>query len=319
MFLEIRHLRTLRAIAESDSLATAAEQLHLTQSALSHQIKAIEEYYGLKLFSRRSRPMQPTEAGRRLLETADQVIPRIEQLDRSLRQLSGGDSGRLFLALECHSCFTWLLPTLEAFRQQWPRVDTDLTLAHSFDSIEALTRGAVDAVISSDPIEDPALIYEPLFGYEVVLALPPDHALLRERHVTAQMLAEETVITYPVERQRLDIFRRFMDPAGITPQATRSSELTAMIAQWVAGGRGVAALPAWAIQDEIDRGIIQTRPLGPDGMHSTLYLALRRGEHELAFVEAFTDTARRLAQQALGRITPFDAVHATSRGSAHLR
>lgn len=307
MFLEIRHLRTLRAIAESDSLATAAEQLHLTQSALSHQIRAIEEYYGLKLFSRRSRPMQPTEAGRRLLDTANDVIPRIEQLDRSLRQLAGGDRGRLYLALECHSCFTWLLPTLEAFRQQWPNVDIDLTLAHSFDAFEALGRGAVDAVICSDPVDDPTLAFEPLFGYEVVLALPPTHRLAQESHITPEMLADETVITYPVDRQRLDIFRGFLDPAGITPQVTRSSELTAMIAQWVACGRGVAALPVWAIQDEITRGSLTTRPLGPEGMHATLYLALRHGEHELAFVEAFIDTARRLAQQALGRIVPIQS------------
>ncbi len=299
MFLELRHLRTLRAIAESDSLAMAAEQLHLTQSALSHQIRAIEDYYDLKLFSRRSRPMQPTEAGRRLLEAAEDIIPRMENLDRSLRQLAGGDRGRLFLALECHSCFAWLLPTLEAYRQQWPQVDTDLTLGHSFDTLDALARGTVDAVISSDPVDDPAFVFEPLFEYEVVLAVAPNHPLAQERHVSPEMLAGETVITYPVERERLDIFTRFLDPAQITPTDTRSSELTAMIAQWVASDRGVAALPAWAIQDELARGILVTRPLGREGMRATLYLALRREDHEQAYLQAFVDTARRLTHMTL--------------------
>ncbi|MGC8697144.1 MAG: LysR substrate-binding domain-containing protein, partial [Halothiobacillus sp.] len=210
MFLETRHLRTIRAIAESESLALAAEQLHLTQSALSHQIRAIEAYYGLPLFSRRSRPMQPTPAGRRFLQAAAQVLPMMDELDRDLRQLAGGDTGRLFIALECHSCFSWLLPTLDAYREQWPNIDTDLSLSHSFDALDALMRGLVDVVVSSDPVDNPELCFVPLFHYDIMLALAPQHPLAAEAFITPAMLADQTVITYPVSRHRLDIFSRFL-------------------------------------------------------------------------------------------------------------
>jgi LysR family transcriptional regulator for metE and metH len=299
MFLEIRHLRTLRAVAESDSLASAAEQLHLTQSALSHQIRAIEDYYGLTLFSRRSRPMQPTPAGRRFLQAATQMLPLMDALDRDLRQLAGGDTGRLFIALECHSCFSWLLPTLNAYREQWPNIDTDLSLSHSFEALDALKRGLVDVVVSSDPIDDPDIRFVPLFHYQVVLALSPQHPLVAEEVVTPQMLAGETVITYPVNRNRLDIFSRFLTPAGVEPAATRSSELTVMIAQWVASNRGVAALPAWAIVDELAQGRIVARPLGEGGIHTTLFLALRQQECDQAYVAAFIETARAAALKTL--------------------
>lgn len=299
MFLELRHLRTLRAIVESESMAIAAEQLHLTQSALSHQIRSIEEYYGLELFSRRSRPMRPTPAGRRLLAAANQIMPLMDTLDRDLRQLAGGDTGRLFIALECHSCFSWLLPTLDAYREQWPNIDTDLSLSHSFDALDALSRGLIDVVVSSDPTDSTDIAFVPLFEYDVVLTLPPQHPLTAEAFITPTMLADQTVITYPVHRNRLDIFARFLSPAGVEPAATRSSELTVMIAQWVASNRGVAALPAWAVADELARGSIVARPLGEHGMASTLYLAFRANEGELAYTRAFVDTARIAARKAL--------------------
>lgn len=299
MFLEIRHLRTIRAVAESDSLALAAERLHLTQSALSHQIRAIEDYYGLTLFSRRSRPMQPTPAGRRFLQAASHILPLMDELDRDLRQIAGGDTGRLFIALECHSCFSWLLPTLNAYREQWPNIDTDLSLSFSFEALDALKRGLVDVVVSSDPVDDPQISFVPLFHYEVVLTLSPQHSLADERVITPHMLATQTVITYPVHRSRLDIFSRFLTPAGVEPAATRTSELTVMIAQWVASNRGVAALPAWAVADELDQGSIVARPLGEQGIQTTLYLAFRQQECDQAYVLAFIETARAIALKTL--------------------
>ena len=294
MFLELRHLKTIRAIEQTGSLAAAADRLHLTQSALSHQIRALESYYETPLFSRSSRPMRLTEAGRRLLAGADSILPEIERLDRDLRQIAGGATGRLFLALECHSCFTWLIPTLEHYRAQWPSIETDLSMSFSFDAIDALRDGRLDGVISSDPIDDPELHFEPLFRYPVVLALAPGHPLANEARITPEMLVDQTVIGYPVDRERLDIYRRFLDPAGVEPADSRQSELTAMIAQWVASGHGVAALPKWAIGDELERGIVAARPLG-DGMSSTMHLAVRRDEHRLASMDAFLLLAREQA------------------------
>src|SRR3569833_4001913 len=126
MFLEIRHLRSLLAIDEEASLARAAERVHLTQSALSKQIKAMEQYYGVPLFLRNTKPLRLTAAGRTLLALAARVQPAIAQAARGLLRVANGERGRLHIAIDCHACFEWLMPVLEAFRAAWPQVEVDI-------------------------------------------------------------------------------------------------------------------------------------------------------------------------------------------------
>lgn len=149
--LEIRHLETLSAIRDGGSLQEAAERLHLTQSALSHQLRDLETRLGTPLLNRRTRPARLTTAGLRVLALADEVLPRLRATERELLRLAAGRTGRLHLAIDCHSCFQWLMPALDAFRAQWPDVALDLSAAFSFAPLPALVRGDLDLVITSDP------------------------------------------------------------------------------------------------------------------------------------------------------------------------
>ena len=169
--LEIRHLETLTAIRDGGSLQEAAERLHLTQSALSHQLRDLETRLGTPLLNRRTRPARLTTAGLRVLALADEVLPRMRATERELQRLAAGRSGRLHLAIDCHSCFQWLMPALDAFRAQWPDVALDLSAAFSFAPLPALVRGDLDLVITSDPQPLDAVDYLPLFKYELVLAV----------------------------------------------------------------------------------------------------------------------------------------------------
>ena len=144
--LEIRHLKTLHALRETDSLVEAAERLHLTQSALSHQFKELEERLGLQLFVRKTRPVRFTSAGLRLLQLADSLLPQLRSAERDLARLAGGTAGRLHMAIECHSCFQWLMPTIDQFRDAWPEVELDLASGFSFAPLPALARGDLDVV-----------------------------------------------------------------------------------------------------------------------------------------------------------------------------
>ena len=290
--LELRHLRTLVALRDTGSLVDAAERLSLTQSALSHQIKDIEERTECTLFVRKTRPVRFTSAGRRLLALADDVLPAVRAAELELERLAGGESGRLFIALECHSCFQWLMPTIAVFRQQWPAVELDLSTSFSFAPLAALARGDLDLVISSDPVESADLHFEPLFRYEMRLALAARHPLAARRHIEPADLTAQTLICYPVERARLDVFNHFLAPAGIEPASVRTAELTMMIVQLVVAERGVAALPNWAIAEFEHGELLVSRPLGPQGLWSTLYAAFRVEQREHAFVRDFIRHAR---------------------------
>ncbi|HFD79488.1 MAG TPA: LysR family transcriptional regulator [Gammaproteobacteria bacterium] len=293
MFLELRHLRSLIAIDEEGSLARAATRLHLTQSALSHQIRSLERYYETRLFLRSTRPLGLTAAGRRLLTVARSVLPAVEQAEADLKNIAQGASGRLHIAIECHACFEWLLPLLDRYRDRWPEVEVDIRLGMSFDPLPALQNGTIDLVISSDPVARADLVFEPLFDYQALLVMAPDHRLAGKKYVEAGDLAGETLITYPVKRSRLDVFTRFLQPAGVEPAVVRQAELTAIILQLVAAGRGVAALPDWVIREPLQRRRVSARPLGRNGLSGTLYAGVRAAERPLPSVGDFIDMATR--------------------------
>lgn len=298
MFLELRHLRSLKIIARSATLAQAAEQLHLTPSALSHQIRSIEDYFEAPLFLRQHKPLRLTRAGERLVALAEQVLPAVERTEKELHSVARGESGRLHITIECHACFEWLLPTLERYRRDWPDVEVDIRLGMSFTPLPALTRGEIDLVISSDAVTSAGVRFEEMFAYEARLAVALDHPLADKTFVEAADLVDETLITYPVERTRLDVFRHFLQPAGVEPAAVRQAELTSMILQLVAVRQGVAVLPDWALREVAASGRLATCALGSEGMHGMLYAAVREQDASLPYVTAFISLARRLNSPA---------------------
>lgn len=301
--LEIRHMRALTLLHDCGNLSLAAERLHLTPSALSHQIKALEAHYGA-LFLRKSRPLSFTPTGERLLRLAEQVLGEVRQAEHDLTGLAHGGTGRLNIAIECHSCFEWLMPSINAFREQWPTVEIDLSAGFNFDSLPALARGDIDLVITSDIKKIKGVSFEPLFRYQALLVMAPDHPLTARAWIRPRDLAGETLITYPVPRNRLDVFRHFLQPAKIKPAALRSTELTLMMVQLVASRRGVAALPNWVAADYLKYHYVAARPLGRNGLWGTLYCAVRSGQTDVPYMQGFIDTARDVSFRTLSGIRP---------------
>ncbi|WP_220747880.1 MULTISPECIES: LysR family transcriptional regulator [Jannaschia] len=276
MHIEFRHLRTIRAIHDCGGLARAAERLNITQSALSHQVKNLEEQIGVELFVRRSKPMTLSPAGQRLLRLADQVLPQVEAVEQEFAGLKSGKTGRLHIAIECHACFEWLFPVLEQFRRAWPDVDVDIRPGLQFQALPALQKEEVDLVVSSDPEDLPGVEFAPLFDYEPVFLASAAHPLAQKPFVEAQDFAGETLITYPVDRPRLDVFSQLLMPAGIEPASVRQVELTAVILLLVASNRGVSVLPDWVVREVRYNSDYVTRPLTEQGVTRRLYAAVRQ-------------------------------------------
>jgi LysR family transcriptional regulator, regulator for metE and metH len=289
--IEIKHLRTLSTLNNTGSLVEAARQLHLTQSALSHQLKELEGRLNCSLFIRKSRPIRFTVAGVRLLELADSVLPEISSAERDLSRFVSGDAGRLHMAVECHSCFQWLMPAIDSFRDSWPEVELDFTSGFSFLPLPALKRGNLDLVVTSDPRPIEGISYIPLFSYQPMLALSRHHRLANKTFIEAEELEQETLITYPVEIERLDIFNQFLIPAGISPAKVRHADMTLMMLQLVASGRGVAGLPNWALYEYLKKDYVVARRLGKEGLWNTLYAAVREEQKDLAYLQDFIKTA----------------------------
>lgn len=289
--IELRHLRTLVALRDTGSLVEAAERVFLTQSALSHQLKDLEQRLGASLFHRKTKPVRFTPAGIRLLELADLTLPAVSNAERDIARIAGGESGRLYIAIECHSCFDWLLPAINSYREHWREVDLDIASGFHFAPLPALARGDLDLVVTADPVSDLDLTYFPLFSYEAQLAVAPDHPLADREWVEPTDLADQVLISYPVDRSKLDVITGFLAPAGVEPERVRTAELTAMIIQLTASQRGVTCLPNWALHEYLERGYVVARSLGEEGVWPTLYAAVRSDEAEAAFMRAFIDTS----------------------------
>lgn len=297
MHIEFRHLRTIKAIHECGGLARAADQLNITQSALSHQIKGLEDQAGVELFLRRSKPMKLSAAGLRLLRLAEQILPQIQAAQQEFSSLRDGRTGRMHIAIECHACFEWLFPVLESFRKSWGDVDVDIRPGLAFDALPALQKEEVDLVVSSDPEDLPGIEFIELFDYDAVFVAASSHPLAQKEFIEAEDFRGQTLITYPVERTRLDVFSQLLIPARVEPAAIRQVELTAVILLLVASNRGISVLPDWVVREVKYNSDYVTRPLTKDGITRRLYAAVRSEDLEKPFVQELIKLAETEARK----------------------
>src|SRR5271155_5974702 len=161
--LEIRHLETLLALAECGSLSKAAARLFLTQSALSHQLKALEAYYGAAVVEKNVRPLRFTAIGQRLLTLARAVLPLVADAGRDVARLAQGHAGPLRVAVQCHNCFDWLMPAMDAYRTLWPEVELDIISGFLKDPLPLLDQGEAELAVIHDRHESHAgIAFSPL-------------------------------------------------------------------------------------------------------------------------------------------------------------
>ena len=292
MHLEFRHLRTIRAIHLAGGLARAADMLNMTQSALSHQVKGLEDQAGIELFVRRSKPMKLSAAGLRMLKLAERILPEIDALAEEFAALKSGRMGRLHIAIECHACFEWLFPVLELFRHAWPEVDVDIRAGLAFEALPALNREEVDLVISSDPVKMDGVLFNPLFDYHPVFVAAAANPLAAKAVIVAEDFRDQMLITYPVSRDRLDVFTEVLTPARVEPRGQRQVELTAVILMLVAANRGVSVLPDWVLREVKSNADYVTRPLGPGVITKRLYAATRAEDASKPFMAHFLRLGR---------------------------
>lgn len=290
-FLELRHLRTLLALKETGSVSMAAKRVYLTQSALSHQIKLMEEQFGLLLFERKSNPLRFTAAGERLIRLANEILPKVIDVERELARVKHGDAGQLRIAVECHTCFDWLMPAMDEFRQHWSLVELDIVSGFHTDPVGLLLSHRADWAIVSEVEENDDVLFKPLFSYEMVGICAKDHSLANKDVWQAEDFAEETWVTYPVPDDMLDLYRQVLKPKDINPPR-RTTELTIALIQLVASRRGIATVPYWAALPYLEKGYVVARKITEEGLYSNLYAAIRKEDANLAYIEDFHQTVK---------------------------
>ncbi|MBU3636086.1 LysR family transcriptional regulator [Polynucleobacter sp. es-MAR-4] len=290
--IERSHLKIIREVNRMGSLTAAAEVLCLTQSALSHTIKKLEQAIGTAIWLREGRHLRLTQAGNHLLQLANRLLPQLERSEEQLKEHANGERGSLRIGMECHPCYQWLLKVVSPYLEKWPNVDVDVKQKFQFGGIGALFAHEIDMLVTPDPLYKSGLHFEPVFDYEQVLVVGKSHALAAKKNVIPEDLINETLITYPVEIDRLDIYSQFLQPAGIAPKKHKTIETTDIMLQMVESGRGVGALPRWLVEEYANKLDILPIRLGKNGVSKQIFLGMREGEDSIDYIKSFIEIAR---------------------------
>jgi LysR family transcriptional regulator for metE and metH len=285
--LERIHLSLLREVNRQGSLTAAAKSLGLTQSALSHTVKRLERQLGTPIWQKEGRGLRLTPTGKYLLSLAQRILPQLDHAEHVVDQFARGERGTLRVGMECHPCYRWLLKVVEPYLRAWPDVDLDVRQKFQFGGIGALFENEIDLLVTPDPLPRKGLRFEPVFAYEQVLVVSKQHRFAERTYVVPAELEEETLITYPVEIERLDVYSQFLLPAGSVPKRHKVIEATDIMLQMVACDRGVAALPGWLVAEyRKELGVVPVR-LGRHGVPKQIFLGVRSADAEIDYVADF--------------------------------
>lgn len=286
MLLETRHLKLIVAVSEEKSVTRAGGRLHLTQSALSHQLKDLEQRLGTPLFHRVNKRMLLTQAGERVLLTAQKVLGDLQGAEDDVAHIATGDRGSLRLSTECYTCYHWLPEMMKLFSRQFPKVEVRILLEATHHPVEALLDGRLDFAIVSDPVRDKRLVYKPLFRDEVVVIMEPGHPLASREFIAAKDFVDQTLFSY-VPSAESTVYNKILLPAGVKPFRFSQVQLTEAVVELVKAGLGISTMARWAVSQPIKSGSLIARPLTRKGFHRQWYAATLRTESTPPYVSEF--------------------------------
>jgi LysR family transcriptional regulator for metE and metH len=288
MDLEVRHLRLVSAVAEVGSLTRAGERLHLTQSALSHQLRDIESRLGAALFLRVGKRLVLTPAGERLLTSARDVLDRLERTERDIREMGRERAGLLRLTTECYTCYHWLPALLTRYRRRFPRVEVRIVVDATRRPVEALLAGRVDLALVSSPVRDRRIAVTPVFEDELMVIAAPTHPFAKRTHVRPADIHGETLLVYP-PREESSVLNDVLLPAGAVPARVEEVMLTEAIMELVKAGLGVSVVARWAVRPLVASGALVARRFTARGIQRRWSAAMPKDLAKTDFVREFID------------------------------
>ncbi|ANQ20223.1 LysR family transcriptional regulator [Vibrio natriegens] len=290
--IDVRYLEILKEVKHQGSVTAAADKLHVSQSALSHMIRKLEDRYNTKIWVKHGRNLHFTKAGEYLIQVAERILPQLENAEIMLREYASGMRGHVKVGMECHPCQKWLMAIADPYLEKWKDVRFDVTSSFNFSGINALNEHEIDILITPDPIEHPLLTFQPVFGYELVLVVNREHYLSKKKFIEPRDLVDEELITVPVSVDRLDIFTKFLIPSHCQPKNHVKIETSDLILQLVSHNRGIAVLPDWLVQATTKSENFHCLKIGSIGIQKSIYVGIRKSEQDIDYLKDFIEIAK---------------------------
>lgn len=263
MDLEVRHLQLVSTVAAVGGLTKAGHHLHLSQSALSHQLRDVETRLGTPLFLRVGKRMVPTAAGERLVKSAQEILEALASAERAIHLFAGGERGRLRVIVAGYASYRWLPSVLKRYREIHPKIEVQIPEPAAPDAAGDVLAGTVDVAIGPGNVDDHRLHIEPLVRDEVVLAVPADHRLAACPFADVADLGGEPILVDASERGS-GVYREIIAAAGLRLRSGQGSvpgnlviAETSATLELIQAGFGIAIVGRWVIEPQVRAGTLR--------------------------------------------------------------
>jgi len=302
--MELWQLRTLVATAETLNFTKASEALNLTQSAVSHQIKALEEELGTPLFIRASRGVRLTDAGKLAYEHAKRILAESEDMLQAVAHREKAIVGTVRVAAATQALVYLFAPLFEEFMDAYPSVELVFRTTPSTEqTVAGILDGSIDVGFASLAVYSPGLVLTPLFDDELELVVGKRHPLVKKRVVSVDEIRDDRWILFERGASIRRATDAFFKSAGMVPEKALESNDTYFIKLMVERGLGIALMPGWSVKEEAANG--ELARLTIDGYHleRSVSMASLKGMRSAAidaFIAFMSDNKEILQAKAAG-------------------
>lgn len=287
MNLEMRHLKLVRAIVEEGSMVNAIGKLHLTPSALSHQLREAEIQVGAKLFHRINKKLILTEVGEKVLASANIILEELETIEKKVKQVIQGETGTIRISTECYTSYHWLPGVLKKFNTEFPNIHVKIVFEATHKPIQKLLQGEIDMAITSDPVNNEHVEYIRLFQDEMVALVSESHPWNGKAYVEANDFREENLIIHSEPLETVTVYQRVLNPASVKPKNLTILPLTEASVEMVKADMGVMVMAKWALKPYLTSDSIKTVGVTREGLFRDHYAAVLNNDRYPEYYDYF--------------------------------
>ncbi|MEM6738020.1 MAG: LysR family transcriptional regulator [Bacteroidota bacterium] len=290
--MEIRHLKLIREVARTKSLSKAKDNLYLSQSALSHQLKEVESQLKTQLFHRVNKQLILSTAGKMVLDSAEKVLSELDRIERSIRKYVSGQSGTIRLATQCYTCYHWLPTLLKDFKRAFPNVEIEILHRNDADVEYQVMHGEIDVAVIYESSDLDKLEYQELFHDEMYALVPKGHPWIGKKYLKAKDFEGQQVIIHSLPLESVSLFSQVLIPEGIRPKNVIQVQVTEAIIEMVKAGLGVNVMAKWIVEPYLKDGEIALVPVTKRGISRTWNVIRLKQENPPQYLVNFVEHLR---------------------------
>ncbi|AXT62570.1 LysR family transcriptional regulator [Aquimarina sp. AD10] len=247
MNVSLRNLKLVNVIVKEGSVTKAADKLFLSQPALSHQLKKLEEELGLKVFNRLNKKLILTEVGQVLFANSEKMLASMNQLNSELDAIKMGKKKNIRLTTECYTCYHWLPNVVREFRQEHPKINVKIDIEATKEPLEYLIEGKIDLAIVSTKSSHPSIHFEPLVTDEMVVILSKDNELSTQKTINLTDLINQDLILYDIPEEKNYVLTSILHNNVGFVRTIQKAQLTEAIIELVSANLGISVMAKWSV------------------------------------------------------------------------